>query len=85
MTYRVLYTKEAAGRIARLDGPVKERIRKAILRLSEHPELGKRLTGLLSDRWSYRAGNWRILYKIRKMELLILVLTVGHRRDVYDA
>lgn len=85
MTYRVLYTQEAARRIGKLDGAVKERIRKAINRLSEHPELGKRLTGLLSDRWSYRVGDWRILYKIRRTELLILVLTVGYRREVYDA
>ena len=84
MTYRVLYTQEAALRIGKLDPAVKERVRKAIARLSEHPELGKRLTGLLSDRWSYRAGAWRILYKIRNSELLILVLTVGHRRDVYE-
>ncbi len=85
MTYRVLYTQEAARRIARLDGPVKERVRKAILRLAENPELGKRLTGLLSDRWSYRVGDWRILYKIRRAELIVLVLTVGHRSGVYDA
>ena len=85
MIYRVLYTQEAARRIGKLDRAVKERIRKAISRLSEHPELGKRLTGLLSDRWSYRVGDWRILYKIRKAELLVLVLTVGHRREVYDA
>ncbi|MBI4676777.1 MAG: type II toxin-antitoxin system RelE/ParE family toxin [Elusimicrobia bacterium] len=85
MTYRVLYTQEAADRIGNLDKAVKERIRKAILRLSEHPELGKRLTGLLSDRWSYRVGDWRILYKIRKTELIVLVLTVGHRSRIYDA
>lgn len=85
MTYRVLYTQEAASRIGKLDASVKERIRKAITRLSEHPELGKHLTGLLSDRWSYRVGDWRILYKIRKSELIILVLTVGHRRDVYES
>lgn len=84
MTYRVLYTREAASRIGRLDASVKERVRKAIIRLSEHPELGKRLTGLLSDRWSYRVGDWRVLYKIRKSELLILVMTIGHRRDVYS-
>ena len=84
MIYRVLYTTEAARRIARLDKAVKQRIQRAIERLWEHPESGKRLTGLLSDRWSYRAGDWRILYRVRKSELLILVLTVGHRRDVYD-
>ena len=84
MTFRVRYTEEAAKRIGKLDKAVKERVRKAIERLSEHPELGKRLTGLLSDRWSYRVGDWRILYKIRKSELVVLVLTVGHRRGVYE-
>jgi mRNA interferase RelE/StbE len=84
MRYRILYTEEAARRLAKLDKAVKERVGRAIVRLSEHPELGKRLTGLLNDRWSYRVGDWRILYKVRKNELLILVLTVGHRRDVYE-
>jgi len=84
MTYRILYTKEAARRIGKLDKAVKERVGKAIKKLSEQPDLGKRLTGLLSDRWSYRVGDWRILYKVKKNEVLILILTVGHRREVYD-
>ena len=71
-------------RIGKLDKAVKERVGKAIKKLSEQPDLGKRLTGLLSDRWSYRVGDWRILYKVKKNEVLILILTVGHRRDVYD-
>lgn len=83
MIHRLLYTQEAADQIKKLDRSIKVRIEKALSRLAEHPELGKRLTGLLSDRWSYRVGDWRILYKIRKFELLIIVLTVGHRRDVY--
>ncbi|MEQ1654547.1 MAG: type II toxin-antitoxin system RelE/ParE family toxin [Nitrospira sp.] len=29
-------------------------------------------------------GDWRILYKVKKSEVLILILTVGHRRDVYE-
>ena len=84
MTYRILYTEEAARRIARLDKSVKERVARAVVKISEHPEMGKRLTGLLSDRWSYRVGDWRILYKVKKSEVVILVLTVGHRREVYD-
>lgn len=84
MTYRILYTEEAARRIGKLDKAVRDRVGKAIGRLSENPELGKRLTGLLSDRWSYRVGDWRILYKVRKSEVVVLVLTVGHRREVYD-
>lgn len=84
MTYRILYTEEAVHRLARLDKAVKERVGRAIIRLSEHPELGKRLTGILSDRWSYRVGDWRILYKIKKKEVIILVLTIGHRSDIYE-
>ena len=84
MTYRVLFTEEAARRIGKLDKAVKDRVEKAVDRLAAHPELGKRLTGLLSDRWSYRVGDWRILYKIRKTQLIVLVLTVGHRSKVYD-
>lgn len=83
MKYRVLYTEEAALRIRKLDGSIKERIRKAIARIAEHPELGKHLTGLLNDRWSYRVGDWRILYKVKKAEILILILTIGHRSEVY--
>ena len=84
MTHRVRYTREAARCIGKLDAAVKDRIRKAIERLSAHPELGKRLAGMLSDRWSTRVGDWRILYKIRKAEVIILILTVGHRSKAYD-
>jgi mRNA interferase RelE/StbE len=83
MTYRAVYTEEAARQIRKLDNPIQQRIRKAVERLCIHPELGKRLTGVLSDRWSYRIGDWRILYRTRKQELLLLVLTIGHRREVY--
>ena len=83
MTYRVDFAPEAMRQIARLDPAVKERIRQAIERLRTGPELGKRLSGILADRWSYRVGDWRILYKIRKNELLIIVVTVGHRGRVY--
>ncbi|ULA62619.1 MAG: hypothetical protein LZF86_40123 [Nitrospira sp.] len=44
MTYRILYTEEAARRIGKLDKAVKTRVGKAIKKLSEQPELGKRLT-----------------------------------------
>lgn len=83
MTFRVLYTEEAARQIRKLDAAVKARIQKAIERLAQHPELGKPLTGLLTGRWSFRAGDWRILYKTRKAELVVLIPTVGHRREIY--
>jgi len=84
MMCRLSFTEEAADRIRKLDKSVRSRVQKALDRLCEHPDLGKPLTGVLAGRWSYRVGDYRILYKIHRQELLVLVLTVGHRRDVYN-
>jgi mRNA interferase RelE/StbE len=44
---------------------------------------GKGLTANRSGEWRYRVGDYRLLAKIQDDKLIILVLTVGHRRDVY--
>ena len=83
MIFEVGYAAAAVRQIGKLDPAVRERVRGAVERLRVQPEIGKRLKGLLTDRWSYRVGDWRILYKFDRGRLLILVLTVGHRREVY--
>lgn len=45
---------------------------------------GKGLKADLVGLWRYRVGDYRVLCQIRDGELLILVVAVGHRRDVYD-
>lgn len=47
-------------------------------------EKGKGLTGNLSGQWRYRIGSYRIICQIEDDSLIILALTVGHRRNVYD-
>ena len=44
---------------------------------------GKRLKGELGGLWRYRVGDYRIICQIREGELLVLVVAVGHRKDVY--
>lgn len=44
---------------------------------------GKVLRGELGDYWRYRVGDYRILCKIEDEVLIVLVVKVGHRRDVY--
>lgn len=44
---------------------------------------GKGLRADLAGLWRYRVGDYRILCQIRDGELLILVVAVGHRRDIY--
>ena len=51
----------------------------------ENPRiLGKGLTSNRSGQWRYRIGDYRLICIIEDKELIILALTVGHRRDVYE-
>ncbi|MEX1117971.1 MAG: type II toxin-antitoxin system RelE/ParE family toxin [Terrimicrobiaceae bacterium] len=45
---------------------------------------GKGLKADLAGLWRYRVGDYRILCQIKDRELLVLVVAVGHRRDVYE-
>lgn len=44
---------------------------------------GKALKATLAGLWRYRVGDYRILCQIKDQELLVLVVAVGHRRDIY--
>jgi len=71
--------------LTRLDRAVAQRIISRIQWLAEHfdeikPEL---LTGTLTGFFKLRAGDYRIIYKVRKDENLIVIHRIGHRREVY--
>ena len=44
---------------------------------------GKALTGQLGGFWRYRVGDWRVICRIEDQRLIILVIDVGHRGDIY--
>ena len=44
---------------------------------------GKALTGELSGFWRYRVGDWRLICRLEDERLVVLVIDVGHRREVY--
>lgn len=51
----------------------------------ENPRMhGKGLTSNRSGQWRYRIGDYRLICLIKENELVILALSIGHRRDVYD-
>ena len=81
--YRPAYTPEARDQIHSLQKDVRSQIKKAIERLAVEPKLGKRLTDDLDGLWSYRSGDWRIIYQVRHKELLVVIIAVGHRKDIY--
>ena len=80
--YELLFDKQFKKDISKLDKSTRNRILKKIFELEKIPELGKHLIGI--DIWSLRINKYRVLYKIKKKELQVLVLTVEHRKKVYN-
>jgi len=81
--YRILYTREAKKNVEKLDPSVRKLIRKAIESLSDNPEKGKPLSYELAGLRSLRTSEYRVIYRIRGRELLVIVVAVGHRREIY--
>jgi mRNA interferase RelE/StbE len=47
-------------------------------------QLGAALTGNLKGLWRYRIGDYRIICRIEDRALIVVVVIVGHRRDIYE-
>jgi mRNA interferase RelE/StbE len=86
VTYRILVSARAQRQIRRLDPPVARRIRAFLeerLALLDDPrELGAALRST-EALWRYRVGDWRIIVEIQDRQLVVLVVEIGHRREVY--
>jgi mRNA interferase RelE/StbE len=71
-----------------LDKPIARRISKflyeRVARLDEPHQIGERLKGTLSEFWKYRVGDYRIICSIEHARLVVLVLRIGHRREIYS-
>lgn len=81
--YKILYAKEAKTSIDKLSLKNKRQIKEAVERIAQNPEIGKHLTHELKSLLSYRSGTYRIIYRIYHKEILVLILTIGHRKDIY--
>lgn len=88
MTYKVEFTQKALKQLKKLDRHTAALILGWVrknLENCENPRLhGKGLTANRSGEWRYRVGDYRLLAKIEDNAITILVLSVGHRRDIYD-
>jgi mRNA interferase RelE/StbE len=84
--YTILLLPSARRALAGLPIAVRRRLGRAIdaLATDPRPPGAKLLAGKPADRiWRLRAGDYRVLYDIRDAELVVLVIRVGHRREVY--
>ncbi|HEX4055007.1 MAG TPA: type II toxin-antitoxin system RelE/ParE family toxin [Tepidisphaeraceae bacterium] len=84
MRWTISILPPAAKQLANLDRSVGKRISAAITALSENPRPpgSKKLVG--ADAHRIRVGDWRVIYQIRDEWLIVLVVRIGHRREIYD-
>ena len=86
MAWTVEIDSAALKDLKKLAKPEQKKLLKAIHRIACLPtprSSGKPLKGQFGGLWRYRMGNYRIICKIDDSILLILVIAVGHRKDIY--
>lgn len=84
---KISFSDKAEKQFLKLDKPIQKQIQLFITKLKdlENPRLrGKALVGNLVGFWRYRVGDYRLLCKIVDEKLLIIVVEIGHRKEVYS-
>lgn len=83
MSYSLSIKQSAAKALARIPRPDRIRLIEAIDSLSANPAAGSVLKGEFEGLRRIRVGNYRVIYEVQDDELVILVICIGHRREVY--
>ena len=86
MAWTIDYSPVAESQLRRLDRQVARRISAYMMQvgqLNDPRQKGSPLSGPLAGRWRYRVGDYRAICEIRDADLVVLVVEVGHRREIY--
>ncbi len=88
MAWTIEFTESALRQMERLDRGVGQRIRKflqeRVAPMQDPRSIGQALHGTrLGQFWKYRLGDYRLVTRIEDDRLLILVVRIGHRREIY--
>ncbi|WP_172117021.1 type II toxin-antitoxin system RelE family toxin [Halomonas hibernica] len=87
MAWRIELTDDAVKQMKKMRHTdakrIRDYLRSRVQPLEDPRQLGKPLTGQLSELWRYRVGDYRLIASIEDKEVRILVIRVGHRRDIY--
>ena len=87
--YQLRFLGRAVDDLARIDRPHQRIIKEKLLILAEDPEALKanikRLKGDIEGLYRLRVGRYRVIFKRDKNALLILVVRIGHRKEIYQS
>ena len=85
--YKVKFTETCLKQLQKLDHNtnrlIKNWIIKHLVGCIDPTIHGKALKGNLKGYWRYRVGDYRLIAKIQDKELIILIIEVGHRKEIY--
>ncbi len=88
MKYQVILTEQAQKQLKKMDRYTAALIigwlRKNVEGCENPRAFGKALTANRSGQWRYRIGDYRVLAEIQDEKIIVLVLGIGHRKEVYD-
>jgi len=82
--YTVLILPSAQKQLSKLPNAIATRIEDKMMELEQDPRPTgcKKLKG--RDAWRIRIGDYRVIYEIQDGKLIVTVITIGHRREVYE-
>lgn len=86
MAWKIEVGEKAAKDLRKAGDNAAKRIAKTMREVAalDDPRLrGEALTGTLAGLWRYRVGDWRVIVSFDNGRMIILVIEVGHRREVY--
>ena len=84
MAFSVIYQGPAEAALRKLPREIQVRILRKVDQLAGNPfPPGTEKFRAATDLWRIRIGDYRVVYTVERKELLVLVLKVGHRREVY--
>ena len=87
MVWKIEYSETALGLLGKIDKQNARRIMdyldRRVATLDNPRSCGKALTGPFGGLWRYRVGDYRLICDIEDENLRVLVVTLGHRRNVY--
>jgi mRNA interferase RelE/StbE len=88
LAWQIEFDPDALKDLRKLDRPVQVRLvaflRDRLAPLDDPRSIGEALSGTrLGTYWKYRVGDWRIVCDIQDQRLIVRVLRVGNRREVY--
>jgi mRNA interferase RelE/StbE len=85
--FEILFSPAAAAFFERADATLQKRIDRCCLQLKSDPFRHnniKRLKGEFAGIYRFRIGEWRVMYRVDNQTRKVVIIDIGHRRDVYE-